>query len=88
MMINSAAKQRADKLGKMARAAIVDYNKEVAGGGEPLFPDWTLELIGLIADYDRMLGTLAKQHLQLVTAWDFETGLRSASVVRMNRAAS
>lgn len=82
-MLSTATKQRADRLEKMARAAIAQYNEEMAGGGEPLFPDWALEMIGLIADYDRMIKTLAQQRLHIVEAVDFETNARSASVVQI-----
>lgn len=83
MMISTAAKQRADKLEKLARAAVTQYNNDMAKGSEPLFPDWALDLLGLIADYDRMLHTLNKQRLQMVNVVDFESGLRSASVVQI-----
>lgn len=86
-MISTATKQRADRLEKMARAAIAQYNEEMAGGGEPLFPDWALEMIGLIADYDRMIKTLAQQRLHIADAVDFEANARRASVVQI-RAAS
>ncbi len=82
MMINTAAKLRADRLEKMARAAIKQYNDDMAKGCEPLFPDWALELVGLIADYDRMLHTIDKQRMQLVNVVDFETGKCSASVIQ------
>lgn len=82
MMISTAAKQRADKLEKLARAAITQYNKDMAAGSEPLFPDWALDLIGLITDYDRMLVTLAQQRLTMVNVVDFNNGKCSASVVR------
>jgi hypothetical protein len=88
MMTINAAKLRADRLEKMARAAIAQYNEEMAGGGEPLFPDWALEMIGLIADYDRMVSTMAKQRFHLVDAVDFETNTTRATVVQIQRAAS
>lgn len=81
MMLNTAAQERAKRLEKMARAAIKHYNDEMAKGGEPLFPDWALELVGLIADYDRMLATLNKRHLHMVNVVDFESGKCTASVI-------
>lgn len=89
MMTSTASKLRADRLEKMARAAITQYNKEVADGGEPMFPDWALELIGLISDYERIVSTLAKQRLHLVDSIDFDTSTMRASVVQIQaRAAS
>lgn len=82
MMINTAAKIRADRMEKLARAAIKQYNDETAKGGEPLFPDWALDLVGLVADYDRLLAVLAKQHLHPVNVVDFESGKCSASVIQ------
>ena len=86
MMTNTAAKARTQRLEKMAREAIGLYNEEMAGGGEPLFPDWALELLGLIADYDKMVCTMAKQRLEVVSVVDFTNGRRGLSVVQ--RAAS
>lgn len=82
MMLSTAAKVRADRLEKVARAAINQYNADMAKGGEPLFPDWALDLVGLIADYDRMLATLEKQRLTMVNVVDFNNGKCSASVVQ------
>lgn len=82
MMINTAAKIRADRLEKLARDAIKQYNADIARGGEPLFPDWALELVGLIADYDRMLSTLDRQRMHMVNVVDFDSGKCSASVIQ------
>lgn len=88
MMLSNAAKQRTDRLEKMARAAITQYNVEIAKGSEPLFPDWALELIGMIEDHERVLATLARQQLHLVHCRDFETNTTKSSVVQIQRAAS
>lgn len=48
MVISSAAKQRADKLEKMAQTAIAEYSEEVAGGGEPPFPDWAMDILVML----------------------------------------
>jgi len=81
-MLNTAAKQRADKLEKVARAAIKQYNDDMAKGGEPPFPDWALDLCGLIADYDRMLVTLARQSMAMVNVVDFENGKFSTGLIQ------
>lgn len=87
MMSMSAAKQRADRLEKMARAAITQYNKDTAAGGEPLFPDWALDLIGLISDFDKIIWTLEKQEFGIFDTVDFETNAKNSTVVQIHRAA-
>jgi len=87
-MLNTAAQERAKRLEKMARAAITQYNADMAAGSEPLFPDWALELIGLIADYEKMVATLSRQRLHLVDCCDFETEETKSTVVQITRAAS
>jgi len=82
MILSTAAKQRADKLEKMAREAIKQYNDDLAKGGEPLFPDWALDLLGLVADYDRMLVTLARQSMAMVNVVDFENGKCSTGLIQ------
>lgn len=79
MMTKTAARHRADKLEKMARDAIAQYNDETAKGGEPLFPDWALQLLGLISDYDRMAFALAKHRME---------GKGGDNVVQFKRVAS
>ncbi len=81
-----AAQERNSSLERMARAAITQYNADMSKGGEPLFPDWALELLGLIADYDKIVGTMAKQRMEVVSVVDFTNGRRGLSVVQ--RAAS
>lgn len=81
MMTNSAAKVRTDRLEKVARAAINQYNDDMAKGTEPLFPDWALDLLGLLDDHQRMLKTLDRQNMQIVNAWDFDTGARNSKIV-------
>jgi hypothetical protein len=79
MMTKTAARHRADKLEKMARDAIAQYNDEFSKGGEPLYPDWALQLLGLISDYDRMAFDLAKHRME---------GKRGDNVVQFKRVAS
>lgn len=79
MMTKTAARHRADRLEKMARDAIAQYNEETAKGGEPLYPDWALQLLGLISDFDRMAFDLAKHRME---------GKRGDNVVQFKRAAS
>lgn len=86
-MIRTAAKLRADRLEKMARTAITQYNADMAAGSEPLYPDWALELLGLISDYDCMMRTLERQRLNMVSVVDFESSQRSTRIVQL-RAAS
>ncbi|MES2352106.1 MAG: hypothetical protein V4641_31450 [Pseudomonadota bacterium] len=88
MMTSTAVKERAARLEKMARAAITQYNADMAAGGEPIFPEWTRDVIGFIADYDQMVATLARQKMHLVNCRDFETGETKSSVVQIQRAAS
>ena len=83
-----AAQERNKSLERMARAAITQYNAEMSAGGEPLYPDWALELLGLIHDYDRVLVTLERQRLGMVSVVDFESCQRSTRVVQLKRAAS
>lgn len=85
-MITTAQKQRSDRLGKLAQEAVQQYNDDLAKGGEPVFPDWVLDLAGLIADYDRLVATMAKQRLHPVNVVDFESGKCSASIVQMVQA--
>lgn len=87
-MTDTAIKARAKRLEKMARDAIAQYNDEVAGGGEPLFPAWTRDVLGFIADYDQMVSTLARQRLHLVDCRDFEKNTTKSSVVQIQRVAS
>ncbi|MES2320157.1 MAG: hypothetical protein V4631_21990 [Pseudomonadota bacterium] len=82
MTMKTAAKERAGRMEKLARDAIKQYNDDMAKGGDPVFPDWSLELLGLLADYDRLLATMANQRLQPVNVVDFETGKCSASIVQ------
>lgn len=81
-MTTTAKKMRADRLEKLARNAIKQYNDDMAKGGEPMFPDWSLELLGLLDDYDRLLATMATQRLHPVNVVDFETGKTSASIIQ------
>ncbi len=87
-MLNTAAKQRADKLEKMARAAMMQYNMDLAKGSEPLFPDWAMDLLGLLADYEKIVGAMDQQRLEVVRVIDFTNGKRSLSVVQNLRVAS
>lgn len=82
MMTSTAAKQRADKLEKMARAAIKQYNDDMAKGGEPLFPDWALDMLGFIDDHERLVAALARQRMHPVDAIDFETGMVRSGIVQ------
>lgn len=86
MMTSTARQERTKGLEKMARAAIKQYNDDMTAGGEPLFPDWALQLLGLIADYDRMVMTMARQRFDVVDAVDFETNTKHCSVVQIRRA--
>lgn len=86
MMTSTAAKARAQRLEKMARGAITQYNADMKDGGEPLFPDWALEMLGLIADYDRMVLALSKTRMHPVTCVDFETGIKRDSIVQLHPA--
>lgn len=79
MMTKTAARHRADRLEKMARDAIAQYNDEFSKGGEPLFPDWALQLLGLISDFDRMAFDLAKHRME---------GNRSDNVVQFRTGAN
>lgn len=88
MMLKTAAQERNKRLKKMARDAITQYNADMAAGGEPLFPSWTLELLGMIADYDRMVATLVKQRLHLVDIVDFESKMVTPTVVQIRAVAS
>ena len=83
-----AAQERNKSLERMARAAITQYNDDMAAGGEPLYPDWALELLGLIHDYDRVLDQLARQRLEMVSVVDFESCQRSTRVVQLKRVMS
>lgn len=87
MMLNNAEKARTDRLNKMAREAINQYNADMAKGGEPLFPDWALDLLGLLDEQDRMLKTLERQKMRIVSTWDFETGERNSKVVQLQQVA-
>lgn len=71
MMTSTAAKQRAHRLEKMARAAITKYNADTAAGKDPLFPDWALDLLGLLDTHDNLVATLARQRMHPVDAIDF-----------------
>lgn len=82
MMTNTAKQLRAARLEKLARDAIKQYNDDMAKGGEPLFPDWALDLLALLDDHDRLLATMAKQRLYPVNVVDFETGAASTSIIQ------
>jgi len=85
MMTSTAAKQRADKLEKMARTAIKQYNDDMAKGGEPLFPDWALDMLGFLDDHDRLVATMARQRMHAVDVIDFETNDVRSSIVQVHR---
>lgn len=46
------------RLEQHAKDAIAQYNKEVAGGGEPLFPDWALDLLLVLDMNDKLAACL------------------------------
>lgn len=80
-IISIAAKTRAERLRKMAHDAIKQYNEDSAKGGEPAFPDWALEMLGVLTDYERMADALAHQHMAVVKVIDFTNGKHSDSIV-------
>lgn len=86
MMLKTAIAARNQRLEKMARDAITQYNADMAAGSEPLFPDWTLELLGLINAYDEMVRVLAASGRQVVDCQDLETRAVRTSI--MQRVAS
>lgn len=86
MMLKTAMQERNKRLEKMARDAITQYNADMAAGSEPLFPDWTLELLGLISAYDEMVRVLAAHRVQVVDFQDLETRAVRTSI--MQRVAS
>jgi hypothetical protein len=88
MRLSTAAQARSKRMEKMARDAITQYNKDVAAGGEPLFPDWALDLLALLDSYDRLVRALTSTNMHPVNAIDFETGVVRDSIVRVDRAAS
>jgi hypothetical protein len=47
MNIINAAQERNKRLSEMARAAIAQYNVDMAAGGEPVYPDWAIDLLWL-----------------------------------------
>lgn len=46
---------KAQRLEKLARDAVTQYNKDLAGGGEPVFPDWAVDLLALLDFQDTAL---------------------------------
>lgn len=58
MMLSQAAKDKAARLEQHAKYAIEQYNKDVAKGGEPAFPDWALDLLALLDSNERMVTAL------------------------------
>ncbi len=81
MMTSTARQERTKGLEKLARAAIKQYNDDMGKGGEPLFPDWALQLLGLIADYESVVLTLEKQRFRVVDVVDFETNMQHFSIM-------
>jgi hypothetical protein len=55
MMFNSTAQAKIDSLQRQATEAIQQYNKDVAAGGEPAFPDWAIDLLALLDSNERMV---------------------------------
>ncbi len=47
-------------LEKHASVAIAQYNKEVAGGGEPVFPEWANDQLELLASHDKLAGLVVQ----------------------------
>ncbi len=47
MNIMTTAQERNKRLSEMARAAIAQYNADMAAGGEPVYPEWAIDLLWL-----------------------------------------
>jgi hypothetical protein len=45
---------REDVLRQVAKAAIDDYSKETADGGEPPFPQWAYDLLEMIDEQEAL----------------------------------
>ena len=58
MSLTAQAAQVA-RLEAQAKEAIKQYNDEVAGGAEPLFPDWALDMLAVLDQRDKLAGALA-----------------------------
>lgn len=86
MRLSTAAQARSKRMEKMARDAITQYNTDMAKGGEPLFPDWALDLLALLDSYDRLVLALTSTNMHPVSAVDFETGAVRASIVQVHPA--
>lgn len=51
-MLKTAMQERNKRLKKMANDALSQYNKDMAKGGEPTYPDWAMDILGLIKEHD------------------------------------
>lgn len=71
MTITMATKSA--RLEQHAKDAIAQYNKDVAGGGEPVFPDWALDLLMVLDRCDKLAAALKTWHkFAIDNKWDDE----------------
>jgi len=81
MPMSEEAQDRSKRLKKMAVDAMTQYSADLAAGGEPVCPSWPMELLSLVADYDRILHTIGRQNMQMVNVVDLNNGKCTASVI-------
>ena len=73
MTIKRAVQTKAQRLEKLARDAITQYNKDMAAGSEPAFPDWTVDILSMLDTQDKLTAALKSWHqFALNNTWDDE----------------
>lgn len=58
MTFRTAEEAKVQRLEKVARDAIAQYNKDLEAGGEPVFPDWAMDLLSFLATNDKLVADL------------------------------